>query len=1105
MDAYGLRVGSKTWTLKISKIGKDVLISKLKRVASKNTSIAFYSKGKIDPIQVIGSKKYFHNGQTSIETESEAEEDIHNSVESLHQKIISMSAFFHDIGKGESRGQSYFHSSTKSTRIDPNIDQIKHELSSFFLLRFFSIISKINEEDRKKEIKEVCDNGLRIKKNKESSESTFLNTHCVNKEVKKDFSSLINFSSNAKKNKLDFNVIVETLVLFHHKLSEVGSAGKFDKEVVGFNKSYLLGIKTINQNPYMPNIINFNFTEEELTSYFNIYMKKITEIENISNKINVSADIKLLEYLFQLGRMIVISSDHRASQLAIENEKEAIKNGKDIDLTGEIIAKSKKHGYQLLSAHLKEAETISNEIFELLHSNSFNSLKKEDSKYLLHKPANLNIKEKYQWQRPGIKFVEDNYSEGGLFCVVISSTGAGKTRFCAELASTITPELRLNVALGLRTLTLQTGTKYKDMYKLGDDKIVTQIGDILTKKIHDNHAGEKDQFFLEMNEEDEVDDFDLIVDQKENKNIESSFPECLSTSFDSFSKKRYLSSPIVISTVDYLVKAGDYRKSNFIVPQLRVISSDLLLDEVDGYDPEDSLSLIRLCYMAGLYGRKLYLSTATAMTSLIDILHKAFLDGYQVYAGANKKNKIVHSFLITDEKDKSGYMNIYNTSNDDSLISQYIEKYKNLIKKEETNHVVKIKNITLNESKEEFLQTIINNKSNSNNGRLGDFFNESISLSKNNYETSMNKYGQELKLSAGMIRVAHIQSGFQVVMELLQDVKTYKKIKPRTKINIIFYHSSMSIQSRGYVEKAMDETLNREEGNYLINSPIFRKQANKIDQESKDGKYNEIITIFVVTPVEEVGRDHDFDWAIVEPSSLRSIIQTNGRVNRHRMNNIDTNKPNIIIMNKNIALQQNKGRIPVYCFPGFETKESLFEDDSSNRDIQNITISEETKHTIQFKSIDVLFPQCILAKKEDLNLRKTYSNYYNHFKNIKHKMFYLTYDPLYETDNTGVFTEFRKNTEDGTQENSLYYMVSGKNNHKYLTRDEGFKELSAHLLESYSLDFIDISFEDYCNDIMEVTGCNAVDHLLDSVTSKKDVFKYAIFFNKHIGIIFLKK
>ena len=42
--------------------------------------------------------------------------------------------------------------------------------------------------------------------------------------------------------------------------------------------------------------------------------------------------------------------------------------------------------------------------------------------------------------------------------------------------------------------------------------------------------------------------------------------------------------------------------------------------------------------------------------------------------------------------------------------------------------------------------------------------------------------------------------------------------------------------------------------------------------------------IFIVfgTAVTEVGRDHDYDWAIAEPSSMRSLIQLAGRLQRHR-------------------------------------------------------------------------------------------------------------------------------------------------------------------------------------------------------------------------------
>ncbi|WP_225973589.1 hypothetical protein [Taylorella equigenitalis] len=76
--------------------------------------------------------------------------------------------------------------------------------------------------------------------------------------------------------------------------------------------------------------------------------------------------------------------------------------------------------------------------------------------------------------------------------------------------------------------------------------------------------------------------------------------------------------------------------------------------------------------------------------------------------------------------------------------------------------------------------------------------------------------------------------------------------------------------------------------------------------------------LVVSSPIEEVGRDHDFDWAIIEPSSIRSIIQLSGRVNRHRKDKILT--PNVGILQLNIkALKGNQDSI-VFVRPGYQTE-----------------------------------------------------------------------------------------------------------------------------------------------------------------------------------------
>lgn len=75
----------------------------------------------------------------------------------------------------------------------------------------------------------------------------------------------------------------------------------------------------------------------------------------------------------------------------------------------------------------------------------------------------------------------------------------------------------------------------------------------------------------------------------------------------------------------------------------------------------------------------------------------------------------------------------------------------------------------------------------------------------------------------------------------------------------------------------------------------------------------------LATPVAEVGRDHDYDWAIVEPSSMRSIIQLAGRVWRHRPDKV-ANEPNILLLQYNIRyFKHPNGKRPIFTHPGFET------------------------------------------------------------------------------------------------------------------------------------------------------------------------------------------
>jgi CRISPR-associated endonuclease/helicase Cas3 len=150
------------------------------------------------------------------------------------------------------------------------------------------------------------------------------------------------------------------------------------------------------------------------------------------------------------------------------------------------------------------------------------------------------------------------------------------------------------------------------------------------------------------------------------------------------------------------------------------------------------------------------------------------------------------------------------------------------------------------------------------------------------------------------------------------------------------YHSRQVLLRRSQQEKHLDEVLKRKEKEG--DEPIAFKNKTIRDHLSATSA-QDVMFIVVATPVEEVGRDHDFDWAIIEPSSYRSIIQLAGRVRRHRKTGVE--QPNIAIMRFNIKGLKNDDQ-PVFCRPGFETTRLKF----ATHDLCQLVDEEALKNAV---------------------------------------------------------------------------------------------------------------------------------------------------------------
>ncbi|MDW5428720.1 type I-F CRISPR-associated helicase Cas3, partial [Acinetobacter baumannii] len=176
------------------------------------------------------------------------------------------------------------------------------------------------------------------------------------------------------------------------------------------------------------------------------------------------------------------------------------------------------------------------------------------------------------------------------------------------------------------------------------------------------------------------------------------------------------------------------------------------------------------------------------------------------------------------------------------------------------------------------------------------------------------------KVSFGVVRVANIPPCVALTQYLL-NAEWSQGISPR----VMAYHSRQVLLLRSEQERHLDRVLKRKEKlgeqTAAFLDDVIRQHLDSTDDEH-------VIFILVATPVEEVGRDHDFDWAIVEPSSYRSIIQLAGRVLRHRKLDQDIQNPNIALMQYNLK-GLRKAKV-AFEKPGFEINNDKFKLQTKN-------------------------------------------------------------------------------------------------------------------------------------------------------------------------------
>lgn len=489
---------------------------------------------------------------------------------------------------------------------------------------------------------------------------------------------------------------------------------------------------------------------------------------------------------------------------------------------------------------------------------------------------------------------------GPALVLNVATTGAGKTRANLKCVCALNKSgpVRAVAAFNLRTLTLQTFDEYTQQFGMSHEDAALLIGDATTRILH--HAGRAsvlDNSRLDSGSswsEDVAEEFVPDVLGAESLPIPEWLQELERNS--GMSLGALIGAPCLVSTMDFIDDAGNlHRTGRHPLALLRIATSDIIIDEADSFNVNSYPAILRLVELAGLFGRNVIMSSATLSKKLSAAAYRAWTRGCSmgtavfsakapvVVFGSNFADPIVLPCVDTTSehfsKSYDGYMHLQVAP-----ISDY--------KKSGIHKIAKIlpinKNAVCVEDSAYFEQVT----------KYIPYFHQ---------ENCHQLFGKFV--SFGLIRVANVKPAMDLSNYLVLNGYYNLPGLGITEFMVCPYHARDLSGRRFYKEYHLDRILK-------CTSSGDRLGVTHVKEQISSSAAENIIFIVVATPVEEVGRDHDFDWAIIEPSSMHSIVQIAGRVNRHRL--MDVHSPNIGILQFNLKGWRNNA--PEFRKPGLQVR-----------------------------------------------------------------------------------------------------------------------------------------------------------------------------------------
>ncbi len=893
LDQFAERHGDRTWQTSITQQGLETLHRLLRKTARKNTAVAchwIHGQNHSELIWIVGNTRCFNpEGRTPTNTtqrnilRSEDENNWHTG--ELIRLLVDLAALLHDLGKAI----EHFQLRLKGRLIERN--RIRHEWVSVRLFEAF-----VGDDDDIAWLTRLS----APTKTDDDRWLTYLHKDGLDGTFHSPFTTL---------NQAPLAQALVWLVVTHHRLPVMPNNT--------FQMSALPGLLTQLQPSWNERAFDGS-NGDSLRKYWNfpqglpvttdVWRQRASRIARHLLPFAADASHSVLDnpFVLHISRLVLMLADHHYSGFLSPNTP----------INSKKLLANTHNGKpnQLLEEHLISVAEHAAEIAHFLPHFEQHLPRLGRCKRLKQRSQN----ERFRWQDQSadlIAGIREQSLEHGAFIVNMASTGCGKTLGNARIMYALADPskgMRCAFALGLRTLTLQTGKAFRDMLNLSDDDLAIRVGGSASRTLFEHYEAQAEITGSASQQK--------LLDEDTHVNYEGQIDQhpLLRRAISDPQVRKLLMAPLLVCTIDHLIPATEsQRGGRQIAPMLRLMSGDLVLDEPDDFDLSDLPALTRLVHWAGLLGARVLLSSATLPPALIEGLFAAYRNGRQHFqrnraAYPNAENPVCCAWV--DEY----HQHIQNCSDSAIFLQTHAQftghRYKELTRLTATPRcraavlpIQGLQNIRqLPLLAQSFAPQVLS---------------AAIDLHRTHHsvDAQTNK-----RVSFGLVRLANIEPLFEVALALFQQT-----IPADIRLHLCVYHARHPLLIRSAIEAQLDQALQRHEPDAVFSLPDIRQ---RLDISSETNQ----VFIVLGSPVTEVGRDHDYDWAVVEPSSMRSLIQLAGRVRRHRSGAIAT--PNIFVFSHNLR-HFRQPEMAAFCKPGFEMNDGAFH--LSSHDLRELVSAEE--------------------------------------------------------------------------------------------------------------------------------------------------------------------